>query len=369
LSRRRKIWRVGWRLAIGVALLFWIFHAIFVNEGKLALRRQGVAWDRLDRVEQWAAAWSHGPRELWRTLNLVGPAAFGMSVVWMGATVVLGVFRWRVVLRVQGLDLPPSRATEISLVAQFFNSFLLGSSGGDLMKAYYAARETHHKKAEAVVAVFVDRLLGLFAMLLFAGLMMWPNRALLAHDRGLAALAGLILAMLFGCGLAVWMAFWGGLSRCWPQARTRLRRLPKGDLLERLLESCRQFGRWPGFLVEVLGLSMLLNAVCVLQILTLARGLGLDVSTPALFLIVPSIICISALPVTPSGLGVRENLYVLMLAVPEINVDATKALSLSLLAYAGSLFWSLVGGVVYLTFKETHHLAEVSRPEAISTNS
>ena len=47
--------------------------------------------------------------------------------------------------------------------------------GGDLMKAYYAARETHHKKTEAVTAVFVDRLVGLWAMLLFAGAMMLLN--------------------------------------------------------------------------------------------------------------------------------------------------------------------------------------------------
>ncbi|MBU6400399.1 MAG: flippase-like domain-containing protein [Verrucomicrobia bacterium] len=366
MSRPRKIWRVGWRLGVGVVLLGWIFHAIFVNEGRLALRRQGLDWDRLGRAQQWSAAWSHGPRELWATLNLVGPMAFAVSVVWMGATVALGVIRWRMVLAVQGLNLPLSRATEISLVAQFFNSFLLGSSGGDLMKAYYAARETHHKKAEAVVTVLVDRLLGLFAMLLFAGVMMGFNRSLLAQQARLGALAAVILAMLAGCALVVGLAFWGGLSRCWPGARQRLRRLPKGELLERALESCRQFGRRPGFLLKVLGISMVLNGACVLQILTLARGLGLGMSGWALLLIVPAIICIAALPITPSGLGVRENLYVLLLAAPPIGVEPTKALSLSLLAYAGSLLWSLVGGVVYLTFKETHHLAEVSRPETVA---
>ena len=53
-------------------------------------------------------------------------------------------------------------------MAQFFNAFLLGSTGGDLLKAYYAARETHHRKTEAVVTVLVDRLIGLFSMLALA---------------------------------------------------------------------------------------------------------------------------------------------------------------------------------------------------------
>jgi hypothetical protein len=57
-----------------------------------------------------------------------------------------------------------------------------------------------------------------------------------------------------------------------------------------------------------------------------------------------------------------------MLAVPAIHVEATHALSLSLLAYAGSLFWSLVGGIVYVCLKETQHLEEVTRADAPADN-
>jgi len=152
------------------------------------------------------------------------------------------------------------------------------------------------------------------------------------------------------------VAFWGGVSRKWSGARDWLRRLPKGEYLERSLESCRRFGEERFFVARTLGVSMVLNAMCVLQFLVLGFGLGLHTPTVALFVIVPAVICISALPITPSGLGVRESLFVYMLAAP-LNVDPTKALSLSLLAYSGSLFWSLAGGVVYLTLKQKHHLA------------
>src|SRR5258707_6601861 len=105
-------------------------------------------------------------------------------------------------------------------------------------------------------------------------------------------------------------------------------------------------------------ISMVLNVCCVLQIMVLAWGLHLQISPLALFVIVPIVVCISALPITPSGLGVRENLFVVMLAEPSIAVDGTSALSLSLLMFAGSLVWSLVGGVVYILFKERHHLSQ-----------
>src|SRR5262249_5132501 len=142
---------------------------------------QGIVWERLSRLDQWQLAWSHGPPALWETLNLVDPLAFALSVVCMGMTLLIGLLRWRMVLAVRGLHLSLARTTEISLVAHFFNSLLLGVTGGDLLKAYYAARETHHRKTEAVVTVVVDRLLGLFAMLLFACLMMIPNLSLLAR--------------------------------------------------------------------------------------------------------------------------------------------------------------------------------------------
>jgi uncharacterized protein (TIRG00374 family) len=159
------------------------------------------------------------------------------------------------------------------------------------------------------------------------------------------------------------IAFWGGISRRFPKARSWLRKIPKGELLERSFDSCRQFGREKVFMLKAIGISMALNAVCVLQVMTLAKSLGLSISPVALFVIVPIIICISALPITPSGLGVRENLFVLMLTAPEINVPATSALSLSLLTYAGSLFWSLIGGAVYIGLKEKQHLQEVTTPQ------
>ncbi len=363
VTTSRRIWSLSWRLVVCGLLLLWIFHAIFLNEGRAAWQRQGLAWDSLSRLEQWKTGWSYGSQELWRTLHLVDLPAFLLSLVFMGLTIILGALRWRLVLGVQGLRLPMGRTLEISLVAQFFNAFLLGSTGGDLLKAYYAARETHHKKTEAVVTVFVDRLIGLFSMLLFAVLMMIPNWALLQDHPRLATLAGLVVAMMLGCGLLAVMAFWGGISRHWPKARHWLLRLPKGEVIERSLSVCRRFGQEPAFLVKSLLLSMLINLLCVWQVSAVAAGLNLHISSQVMLLVVPMIICVSALPITPSGLGVRENLFVLILAVPQIHIEATKALTLSLLAYAGFLAWSLMGGVVYLCLRESQHLDEVTKPE------
>jgi uncharacterized protein (TIRG00374 family) len=363
-QRLKAVWRVGWRVALCAILLAWIFQSIFLSNARVAAG--GEAWNKLSRLEQWHIAWTIGPRELWRTLCLIQPLALAASLLCGLVIVLLGVARWRLVLAVQGLQLSWGRATGIIFVAQFFNAFLLGSTGGDIIKALYAARETHHKKAEAVVTVFVDRLLGLWAMLLFAALMMIPNAALLRRRQELGLPAVMILLMLGGASVVLGVAFWGGISKRFPRARHWLRKLPKGELMERSLEACRHFGKSRGFLLKTLALSLFVNLACVLQMMALSAGFGVAVSGWLWLVIVPMIFCISALPITPSGLGVRENLFVLMLAVPEIGVPKTTALSLSLLAYACSLFWSLAGGVVYLGLKKTQHLEEVTHAETIA---
>jgi hypothetical protein len=354
----KKCWSVGWRVALCVLLLLWIFHSIFMNDGRLAAQGSGLTWDTLPRAEQWRIAWTKGPQDLWRNLSLVHPSALALSLALVGLALWAGVVRWRMVLEVQGLHMSLWRATRISLVAQFFNSFLLGSTGGDVIKAYYAARETHHKKTEAVTTVFVDRLLGLWAMLLFAGLMMIPNLQMLRHHREMAVPALVILAMLVALSVVLSLAFWGGVSKRFPRARHYLRVLPKGILLEKSLDSCRQFGKQKEFLLKSVMLSLMLNIIWVLQVAVLGVGLDLNISFTALLVIVPIIFCISALPITPNGLGVRENLFVLMLAV--IFVPRTAALSLSLIASAEGLFWSLIGGLVYMSVREKEHLSEVT---------
>lgn len=354
------------QLAICGLLLAWIFQAIFWKEGQEAWEREQrtPAWKELTRGQRLEVSWTHGPREVWRAVSRVRPEAFAVSVVLMGATIFLGVVRWRQVLRVHGLELSFARATEISLVAHCFNSFLLGAAGGDLMKAYYAARETHHKKAEAVGTVFVDRIIGLFALLVFTLGAMAANVPLLRADPLFGKLAAVIAAMFAGCAAVLFLALRGGVSRGLPQAREWLRRLPKGDFLERLRDSLKPFGNDRGFLLRSFAVSLLLCAMCVLHVQSLAWGLGLEISLRHLFAIVPMITCMVVIPLTPSGLGVRENLFVLMLAVPLIGVEHTAALSLSLLCTAGSLCWSVVGGLVYAGLRQKHHLDELAHADA-----
>lgn len=350
------------RFAVASLLLAAIFHVIFCNEAQLQLSHRSGFWDGLSRWEQRRLAWQLGPAGLWKTarhLDLVSLlGAFGLC----GVPIFLGALRWRKALFVQGLEVSAMETCRISLVAHFFNAFLLGSTGGDVVKAWYAAKLTHHKRAEAATTVFVDRVLGTAALLLFAAAMIpfcWragvpaPGVALFLAYHRFEGVALLLIGMLAATGIALGIGFYSDALAVDSRLSRLAGRLPWGESIVRALAACRAFGRARYFMLAVAGYSLVINIAIVATFLCLAHGLHLPVPSAVLWFVVPAVVCVSALPITPSGLGVREHLFVLLLTVPAFpEVKHAEALSLSLLGYSVNLAWSAVGGVVYLFFPE-----------------
>lgn len=99
-------------------------------------------------------------------------------------------------------------------------------------------------------------------------------------------------------------------------------------------------------LALVTHVSLILSAICF------GESLGIKVHLGFYFVMVPAINCIAAVPITINGLGVREGLFVASFQAG--GVPNEKALLLSLLSFAVSLLFSVIGGVVYLLFERTH---------------
>lgn len=348
-------WGSWVRLAVAALLLGLIFHVIFCNEAQLHLASSGQSWEALGKWDQRRLAWSRGPAELWRTFGRLSVQHWVVALGCCGIPVILGGLRWRRALRVQGLDVGVGSVIRVSFVAHFFNAFLLGSTGGDVVKAWCASRWTRERRAEAALTVLVDRLVGTLALLVFAVAMIplaWraPDGTglFLAHSSYpavamvVAAMAAVAAGLVMAAFHTEWLAAGSGAARM-------LGRLPSGDSLARALAACRLFGRDRTYLAAAAAYSVVINVAIVGTFLAIAAGIGLEVPSRILWFVVPAVVCIAALPVTPSGLGVRENLLVSLLALPEFpGVRHGEALALALLAYTANLAWSAIGGLVYL---------------------
>jgi uncharacterized protein (TIRG00374 family) len=229
---------------------------------------------------------------------------------------------------------------------------MLGSTGGDVIKAWYVAHETHHKKAEAVATVVVDRVIGLLVLFVIALLMMAAFYHRVFDDVKLRWFAVITLAVVVVTVGGTALTFWRGFADKFFGLRGWLQKLPKYDTLRRMVEACRVYASHPVVLGKTTLVTVGVHGFSMLAIVCIGRGLGIVTKSGLVdyFLYLPIINSVTAIPISISGFGVREGMYQVMFG--EVGVAASLAVALSLLGYLASLFWSLVGAGFYLTHRK-----------------
>jgi uncharacterized membrane protein YbhN (UPF0104 family) len=142
------------------------------------------------------------------------------------------------------------------------------------------------------------------------------------------------------------------------ESKTRL-----GTILSRTYRAFLACLTQPGLLVRTILLSLVNHLALIAAAALLGAGLELRTVPPTdpprstvaqatvefgtYLTVFPIINGIASIPATPGGLGTRDAAAQFLLGIPEFKVPAARAVTLSLLLYAVTLFWSLVGGLIY----------------------
>jgi hypothetical protein len=154
------------QIAVTVAVLVWVFH----DPHKRA--QMGVALRMADY--RWVAA-----------------AILAYFLVEFAAGV-----RWYVLLRVQRIYLSIPRVSGLFLIGMFYNQFLPGGTGGDIMKSYLLLKETPGKATGALLAVVFDRMVGLVALIGITGALILLRYDWLTQHQETKHLVWLLMAIL-----------------------------------------------------------------------------------------------------------------------------------------------------------------------------
>src|SRR5881396_1027306 len=109
---------------------------------------------------------------------------------------IAAAFRWHVLLKVQGIHLSLPRLSGLFLIGMFYNQFLPGGTGGDIIKSYFLLKETADKKAGALLAVVFDRFIGLVALVAITGGLISLRFDFLSQKPETRNLLWLLLALL-----------------------------------------------------------------------------------------------------------------------------------------------------------------------------
>lgn len=265
-----------------------------------------------------------------------------LAVMAYGGTVLVSIVRWHLLLEVAGAAVGWGRTAQLIFSGLFFNSILPGVMGGDVMRAYWAARDAPQARAAAVVSILLERVLGLTATVMVGAVLIVPRWGELNHHPVthagasafliVAALLTVILVLLGNPASGRWLA--GNHVAGW--------RKVAGEGAQ----ACHICLTHPIGAGVGLGLSILSQLLLVCLFFAVSRAVNLQANFWQLASVLPMVVMVTVLPITWNGLGLREAAFATFLGV--FGVATAQSVAISLGGFAVILMWNLVGGLVYL---------------------
>lgn len=248
---------------------------------------------------------------------------------------VMSAFRWWLIGRSVGLGGRFADYVRFYFIGMFFMSFGPSTLGGDFIRGLYLA-EGGGRRARAFNSVLFDRLNGLVVLVAIGAgaFVIFPRYRRLApeFEPMFWVTVSLGSALVVGWLLAPWLARW-----LLPTDH-RIRRFVQDDL--------GPFWTDRAMLFSTSVVSFCFHLVQIAGQWAVGRALGLTLPGSYIAVFHPLVSAVASVPVTFSGIGIREGAYAYFLS--QFGVDPSRAVAFGVLWLLVIIINSLIGGVVFL---------------------
>ncbi len=247
-----------------------------------------------------------------------------VAMVWLSAA------KWRLFL---GEDAPSTwRLFNLYLIGYFVNALLPSYVGGDAARSYLAGKKSG--QVTAASATILERYTGLVAMF---GLGLLASLLPLGVAVPVAVrIAVVLLAM--GLALVTAMLLWRKSFDFGTKLLPQKFRDTAGKIRISLIAGVTN----RRVLAEALLLSLVYHCFTVINTAVAAYAVGWGtVPLAQLFVVLPIILTIGGLPITPSGLGLQEGAFVYFLGI--LGASGPQSLAIGILLRAKSYILAFVG--------------------------
>jgi hypothetical protein len=274
------------------------------------------------------------------------PAPGWLLPAWLagGINELAGALRWWLCLRIAGVPLGLPHAAGLHFLGLFTSLFLPGVAGGDAAKIAAVMFWYPDRKLAAVFAMLMERFSGLFIVILWTGAVALLRGEWFQQTPATAAILQTVIIALVG--LALMMAAWYVTTRPGLELKHPAW-FPFGKQLVELGGVFDLFLSGRKLALAALVLAAVCHAAIVGIYYFAARALGADWTLADAVSLMPVIDAITMLPITLSGLGLRETAFQILL-VPLSGIAPATAVSISLTGFFLGATWSLPGAAVCL---------------------
>ncbi|MDO8427253.1 MAG: lysylphosphatidylglycerol synthase transmembrane domain-containing protein, partial [Deltaproteobacteria bacterium] len=252
----------------------------------------------------------------------------------------LSTFRWSIILK-KDINIPYLRLLSIYFVGMFFNNFLPTMVGGDLVKGYYLYKQT--KKGDvALASIFMDRYSGFAALMVITAIALIPGYALI-KGTGLPAFFVLLIGGFLAISLVIWVGF---LHRWAMEIMAKIHFYGINKKIDTFYKALMSYKAHYGILVKIFICSLFVQVGVIVGYYVLGRGIGVTVPIAYYFLFIPLVNAVAMLPVSLSGLGLREGAFVFLFT--RVGANQEQALTISLMWFVIAALVSVIGGIEYV---------------------
>ncbi|BDS07766.1 hypothetical protein NT6N_28060 [Oceaniferula spumae] len=285
-------------------------------------------------------------------LALSSPFWLSTGLTLAGITVLASALRWYVLLRAQSIDVSFSYIGKLTLIAALFNVASFGTAAGDAMKMISVMRRFPDKKVVITMTVMVDHLVGFVSGGMIFLIFAWCFGTVQATENFGVRQAFIATTIFQGVGLLfIFGMFAISSDNVLVSFRAKLPRMATNKHIESITSSLNIFrSNWKAGAIS-LAASFALSATYFLAFYAALRTIGEQVAASTIFTVMPIVDVVSALPISISGLGVRERAFDFLIS-ELAGIDTSSAVSASLIGFLFHVFWGLVGGV-YLVFERS----------------
>ena len=264
-------------------------------------------------------------------------------------------FRWQILVRGYGLNIPTRILFKYYLIGLFFNNFLPTGIGGDVLRIYNLIQSSKDRTV-SFASVMTERLLGISSTLLLALFSILLLRDQMSNN----LLLFLVLVMITLVVLFFVIAFSKKLAAPIEKLTLKITLFRLGERIQKFLDAIRFYSDSKIIYVKILFVSLLGQILIIIKAYCLALALGIEVNPIYMFLVVPIAIILSMLP-SINGIGFRDGGYVILLA--KVGVSKAAALSLSFLTLFIPILISISGGILFMLQKKVLREEEVKIAE------
>ncbi len=260
-------------------------------------------------------------RKLWDYISSIHVPLYIPSILIAMTAFVLSAIRWYVFIRAYGLDITVWEAIKFVMIALSVGIILPAGAGPDVVRFLYGQKKNRHMRAQLLSSIFMDRFIGLTSLIFLALVGIYMD------VKGLETIKRVIWLILAGFIITLVFLLSEAFDRITLKIFGNIQALRIGERMEKFVKTFSMYRENKAALLLCFLISLTMQSLFGLSVYFIALSMGFHLDPVKAIFITASVNFITMIPISFSGIGIREGAFVFLLG-QEIGREGAIALSL-----------------------------------------